>query len=247
VRHINLIFPGSFLGNCLHSYAWARGYAERHRFQLHVGDWIGRRIFQLDDPPIETNYPQVRSEFDLQDGEAEVTLRSYAMSQQAVDQFTRSQAKAWFRYHPAIEAGLGDLPFISDRMTHIRHGNYLGLDGFVAVSERSYLDAALKAGVSGLYLVNEATAHQRASGGFAGDLSALPDFYRLQQAKVLFRANSTFSWWAATLGSAERVFAPDLRGIPAGLPVVQDAPFIEGNWPATSNSHHFVTDLHLKP
>jgi len=76
-------------------------------------------------------------------------------------------------------------------------------------------------------------------------MAALPSFYRLMTAPILFRANSTFSWWAATLGNG-RVFAPVIKDL-IGLnnQFFHHAEFIEGNWPQMTKAP-VNTDLHLR-
>jgi hypothetical protein len=72
---------------------------------------------------------------------------------------------------------------------------------------------------------------------------SIPAFYRMMTAKVHFRANSTFSWWAATLGNA-KVYAPIIRGMTGGKPDQYCAHFIEGNWPVMADCPQ-NSDLHL--
>jgi hypothetical protein len=60
---------------------------------------------------------------------------------------------------------------------------------------------------------------------------------------VHFGANSTFSFWAATLGNA-KVYSPVIRGVRGGKPDAY-AEFVEGNWPVMADNHP-NTDLHLK-
>ena len=71
-------------------------------------------------------------------------------------------------------------------------------------------------------------------------LPFLEDFILMMNADVVLRANSSFSWWAATLGRG-RILSPlveDRTGM-------QDVEFVEGNWPKMVNSHN-ITDLQLK-
>lgn len=62
----------------------------------------------------------------------------------------------------------------------------------------------------------------------------LEDFLRLYFARAIFRANSSFSWWAACLSPTARVFSPvvDKRHIYGvdGLEEI-DVEFVEGNHP----------------
>jgi hypothetical protein len=58
-------------------------------------------------------------------------------------------------------------------------------------------------------------------------LEFMRDFMDLYNADVLFRANSTFSWWAGTLGNA-KVYSPIVDGLTGHQ---KDVKFVEGNWP----------------
>jgi len=76
-------------------------------------------------------------------------------------------------------------------------------------------------------------------------MSFLPDFYRLMNAPILFRSNSSFSYWAAVLGDNNVVFAPIIEGLEGGREHDR-VPFVVGNRPRIS-MHDFCTDLHLEP
>jgi hypothetical protein len=59
------------------------------------------------------------------------------------------------------------------------------------------------------------------------------------KARILFRANSTFSWWAATLGNPMLVYSPVVEGL-RGLQM--DVKFVPGNEPRCvdlPNTHDF--------
>ncbi len=242
---INAILQGRW-GNQLFTYAFARGYAERHGCELRTGPWLGQEIFQIDDPLIERNNLPLHTEFDVPEGAVDISLRTYAMSQKAIDWYTRSQVREWFTFRPKIAAALQGLE-IPKICAHLRHGDFIGHSGFVAVSKQSYLDAAEQCGfIPDLCFVSE--ENPRKADDLPENISYfLPDFHVLRQATILLRANSSFSWWAATLAQNQVVLAPDLTGIPAGRTEPQYAPFVLGNWPAISRQHSFCTDLHLKP
>ncbi len=231
-------FLGRFGNQCM-SYLYARAHAERNGAMLCTDHWVGQRIFQLDDPPVPVGYPR-RDENTLRDDEVNCEIRTYAQQQKCMI-WTREQARRWFRLRPEVKAKLDALPFISDRMAHVRRGDMMDY-GYPVPSVRSYLDAALKFHVSGLYFVSEEDANVRASTGFEGDLAMLPDFYRLMSAKVLFRANSTFSFVAAVLSHA-RVFSPVIDGLHGGKE--HDCEWVEGNWPRLANLE-FTTDLRVR-
>ena len=97
-------------------------------------------------------------------------------------------------------------------------------------------------------------ATQQGKIGDAARLDFLPDLALMMRAKVLLRSNSTFAWWAATLGDAERVFSPDIRAVTPAGPVPgtlyrapQDVPFVEGNHMPMAWGWPFLSELHLKP
>ena len=81
-------------------------------------------------------------------------------------------------------------------------------------------------------------------------LDYLPDLALMMRAQVLMRANSTFSWWAAALGTA-RVFSPDTSKVNArdGLRgndrFPQFVPFVEGNHPPVVWEPDTTSNLYL--
>ncbi len=72
----------------------------------------------------------------------------------------------------------------------------------------------------------------------------LRDFFALYNADILFRANSTFSWWAATLGNAQNeVYSPVVEGL---VGYQNQVKFVKGNWPRCV-SMNSVSDYHIEP
>ena len=84
-------------------------------------------------------------------------------------------------------------------------------------------------------------------------LDFLPDLALMMRAKVLLRSNSSFAWWAATLGDNERFLSPDVSKVDANAGIAglfraeQHVPFVEGNHPAMCWGWPFLSELHLKP
>jgi hypothetical protein len=73
----------------------------------------------------------------------------------------------------------------------------------------------------------------------------LDDFLKLYFARTIFRANSSFSWWAATLSPTARVFSPVLDkrhiyGVDGLEEIMVD--FVEGNHP-----HWLLGGVYPKP
>lgn len=234
---INLQFLGRF-GNCMCQYAYARAYAEKHGCRLHTDRWIGQRIFGLTEPPIERDLPQ-RTEQTVGPGEVDITFRTYAQDQRCLI-YSRADAKRWFKVRDHMVQLLAGMGLTDEIAAHRRVGDYPGY-GYPVVSRRSYTQAARKFGFDPerVHFITEESPAKHAY--FQREMAFMPDFYRLVSAPVLFRGNSTFSWWAGVL-SEGRVFAPVIAGLEGGKE--HDCEFVEGNWPRFCNLD-FVTDLHL--
>jgi hypothetical protein len=77
----------------------------------------------------------------------------------------------------------------------------------------------------------------------------LPDFLRLYFARTIFRANSSFSWWAAFLSPTAKVYAPVLseRKIYFSESDEVKFEFVEGNYPhwlnVKNNSRKFADEI----
>lgn len=237
MRSFNLHHLGRF-GNQLFGYAFARGYCERHNLALHTDEWVGEKLFDISHPRCTDDLPR-RDEFTLVDGEGDVSYRSYSQQQKCVDYYTRSQCKRWFTLRPEFARRAAHYP-MGGAFAHYRADDYAPL-GYVVVSRASFLHAAELNGIDPrtVTFIEQATAHRDPL--FDGWADFAPDFLRLMNAGVLFRSNSSFSWWAATLSDA-RVFSPVIAGLVGGRE--HDTEFIEGNWPKFVELS-FVTDLHL--
>jgi len=129
---------------------------------------------------------------------------------------------------------------------HIRRGDYIGLSNiYCLVSENSYVTACRKFGLNpdNISWVQEGN-HQQAQDLIDIGVPFLDDFVSLMNADVILRANSSFSWWAATLNTG-RVLSPLLEDRTG----IQNVEFVEGNWPRMvdgRNCRMHITDLHLK-
>jgi|SRR6267154_1969204 len=246
------------LGNAMFSYAFARGFAERHGLELHTDRWVGQKIFEINDPPIVMHHAKCnRDENNIKDDDKDFVYRSYSQNQKCADYYTRERVKKWFAFRPEVESLLAAVKFDmpQNHLAHLRRGDYAGY-GFPVISKQSYLKSAEQIGITDLIFVEEPKnpyvfPFTGKDGvlislkSFDGDFSMLLDFYRMMKSDILFRGNSTFSWWAATLGNG-RVFSPIVKGIGLVGGKEVDVEFVEGNHPACSD-FDFVTDIHLKP
>ena len=221
------------------SYAFARAYCEKHNLKLHTDPWIGQKIFNIDDPPIpEGEFPK-RDENNLVDGESDFIFRSYCQQQKFLI-YTKLQCWTWFEIRGEIADRLSVLNhLVKLPVGHRRAGDYSGY-GYPVVSELSYRHAAVNFSEPQPTIFTEESSPY--SGLMVGELRDIPDFYMLSKAAILFRGNSTFSWWAAVLGHS-KVYSPIMYGCKGGEE--NHCSFIEGNWPRFRADLDFITDLHL--
>lgn len=207
-------------GNQLFQYAWAKKRALLDGAELRTNYWPGKRIFTgVTENPIIP-------------GEGMDLPRDAYHQTQADLIYTRREVRRWFEWKAWVHNALRGLIGAHSVVAHLRRGDYATC-GYVMVSEQSYRRLAPHCFI----VSDERRAFHE---DFQGDLAFVPDFYLMQYAPVLLRANSTFSWWAATLGIG-RVFAPIIEGREAGI---CDCDFVEGNWPRFVVTPA-VTDLYL--
>jgi len=228
------------LGNCMFSYAFARAYAERHDLELQTDPWIGQKVFGLNDQPIANpDKLAKRCENTLVDGEGDILFRSYCQQQKCLI-YTRRDCLRWFKFSDEIHTLLTGIN-IHYSLGHKRDGDYAGY-GYPVVSELSYSNAVDEFNEPTPLILSE---HRSPYLNYSlpAQLKDIPDFYIMTKAKVLFRGNSTYSWWAGTLNKECRIYSPIMSNAIGGKE--NDCQFVRGNWPAFRTDLQFLTDLHL--
>jgi hypothetical protein len=214
-------------GNSLFQYCFAKGYAESKGEPLHVpADWYARQIFEIDDPAIPAGDMPPCYGFDSIPKTNHCDIHGYYQYQDALDFYSAEKTRGWLRLKPRwLKALKGiDTPYTA---FHIRRGDYKSYSHLYCIpTAHSYLkcyEAHPEVPRFIIYVGDETPVHDQ---GVPDAFAFLPDFVCLLRAGCLLRANSSFSWWAATLGGM-RVFSPDV-GSKTGE---QDVPFVEGNHP----------------
>lgn len=227
-------------GNLLFQYCYLRSYCEGNGLELCLHPWVGEQVFEI---PAAVRPRKGR--------EADVLLPEDTHQRQESLLYTKQQVRDWLRIKPSV----------LERLQPARQGNRILLDwrrgsdylgaGLVSLGSQCYLDAMVQHGYLNQEHEWEIDTDPTRLPAFQGDPTAsgfnttwvsLPAFYRMMTAPVHFRANSTFSWWAATLGDA-KVFAPVIKGVRGGVPDAY-AQFVAGNWPVCADNYP-NTDLHL--
>lgn len=228
-------------GNILFQWAYLRAYCEQNGYEMCLEPNVVEQVF---DVPAAVR-PRKGTP-------ADVVLAEDTRQRQECLIYTRKQVREWLRIKPSVlemlKPARQGVPILLDQ----RAGNdYIGA-GLVSLGTQCYLDALIKHGYLNHEFEWEIDTNPTRLPQFTGDVTAaglgttwvsLPAFYRMMTAQVHFRANSTFSWWAATLGNA-KVYAPVIRGVRGGVPNAY-AHFVEGNWPVMADNAP-NTDLHLK-
>lgn len=220
------------LGNQLFQYACARKYAQLINAKFESPDWIGNRLFNLADPLPTCSLPVVNDRFfsptenSLQWGQSNVALSGYFQTQAWVGLLTRAELRTWLK----LQVQAPRLPLVA----HLRRGDYVGHALYCTVPVASYLAAIDKFSLG-------------ANPVWVSDAAPGPveyDFALLANAEVLLRANSSYSWWAATLSHAD-VYSPLVE---ARVGEAHDIAFVQGNHPRFGDTSVIgtpLTDLYL--
>ncbi len=225
-------------GNLLFIYAHARAWCEQNGYELCMDRWIGEKIFQI--PEAKRNH------------NADVVFPERMYQHQKDLIYTRKQVREWFTFKPEILDRLRRIVQTAVLLNVRQHDDYRAA-GLVTLSRQCYADACVRFGYDDKIAEYETDVNPTRMDDFPGDLSAsglgvtmagLPSFYRLMTAPILFRANSTFSWWAATLGNG-KVYSPIIKGLQGGVKDVYCPNFVEGNWPVMADCPE-NSDLHLR-
>lgn len=221
-------------------YAFARAYAKITNSILHTNQWVGQKIFDLKDEPIK--HQLKKSPIDnIPNGETDIELFGYFQNTNSLKYTNRNDLKEWFKISPQWHRCI-DQP---ETTAHIRHGDYCNLQHIYCVIEKeSYTIAFKKFNIdpNNVKWISEETAKPN---DLPHDIKFLPDFISLMFSNNIFRANSSFSWWAATLSNA-KIYSPVVEHR-TGRQVID---FVEGNWPRLADQSHVdggsvISDLHL--
>jgi len=236
-------------GNQLFQYAFARAYAEKYQCRLETPRWIGQELFDIHDPPISRTLIRHHNSSLPPTGQTNIDLLGYYQNAQCLRFMTRSWLKQLYMFKDEWVSRFPNPkePYVA---AHLRRGDYVSKfsDVYCVVSEKSYIRACEKFGIDKSKIVwvseeNPTVDEELSRRG----LGFLPDFFKLINADVVLRSNSTFAWWAGVLGNG-KVFSPvvdDKTGW-------QDVDFVEGNWPKlvdtknTKGSKPVCTDLFLE-
>lgn len=235
-------YNGRF-GNQLFQYCYAKALARKLNTTLQIPkNWIGRQIFNIDDEEIRVRLPQGR----LDEGADNRDIVGYFQYGELEGgkyylPYSKSDIKNWLVFKDSIikKYAIHYKPFVY----HIRR--YNDDTRYANILPIAYIDEIREHNEDfeqiGIVDKNELLLQT--------EIDFLYDFFTLMYSKILYRSNSTFSWWAATLGDIN-------HGLLTYSPVVEDRVgkidninFVLGNHPKMASSKYHsskLTDLWIK-
>jgi glycosyl transferase family 11 len=238
------------LGNQLFQYAFLRTTARRLQTRFHCPEWIGDRVFHLDDAgeridaqPLAKRYRQSRTDvgFDPRAGRIEDGTEIAGFFQSARN-FDELSARRWYRFREEVVAGVAarfaHLDLSDSVGLHLRFGDkrhdlrfYLPrpryYEGALArLPQRSHIlvfsDDADR-GVSYLWPLRERAV-------FVTGNEPYEDLYLMSRCRDFISSPSTLSWWGAWLNARadKTIVAPREGVLRPGAPAVSTDFWPEG-------------------
>jgi len=182
------------LGNNLFQYAFGRLCHERHP---DVGGMIAKPI---------PGFPNTYERLGEGAGKKDIIIREYYQNYVFYENY-KDKIMKWYEFD-RMEAQPDDRLVI-----HIRLGDYLTIkDNQMFVPLDVFQKLIDIDNPSSVYIVSEEPKHpilKRFDAICVGE-DVMHDFAFIASAKRLCISNSTFSWWAAWLGIADKIYYPDI-------------------------------------
>lgn len=217
-------------GNQLFQYAFCKAYAESIGEQLRTNEWIGQKLFDINDPLCVADYlPQV-TENNIpvfQNRFTNIEPIGYFQHEFFLNYYSRKWCLETFKFNDNILEAFRP-PRQHYIACHLRVGDYAKqFDHIYCIVEKeNYVRQAAQLGYSEdeIIWISEESPHFQDS--LATEPAWLTDFLIMKHADILLRANSTFSWWAGTLNEKGKVYSPVVENKVGSQ---NDIEFVDGN------------------
>lgn len=229
-------------GNQIFQYVFARAYAEKYDAILELPTWIGEKIFKdVSHTPISCRLPRIPIDH-IPWGRVNIDLFGYFQTKECFDILSEKKIRKWLVFQDQFNDYLKQS---NEIIAHQRMGDYVTLwpDIFCVITKKSFLNSCIKFRICKqnlIYLSEEnptnnkmlndiaysKISNSRYGSGIYEDkgISFLPDFFRMINSKILFRSNSSFSFWAGFFKN-ENVYSPIVKGKTG----YQDVEFVKDN------------------
>ena len=232
-------------GNQLFQYAFLRKIAELNNCKVKTpSSWLGRKLFPIaeKDLPITEDLPRVTEKDLLNRKKTEenwlslknVDIDGHFENNEFLILLSKKECRQIFSFNPKIlsEYKKKEGFYIA---AHLRRGDLKKCEiTKIIISQESVERAILKFGydLKDVIWVSDGNTFK----GFT-DCDFVNDFLTLIDANVLFRSNSTFSFWAGILGYG-KVYSPIITS--KHFPKIQDVEYTSGN-----EEHHYYENQKL--
>ena len=213
-------------GNQLFQYAFARAYAESIGAELVIPPtWIGKEVFKnvkerTGLPP--SNFERTESP----GGRTNIDLFGYFQKEEHVSLLSRGKIREWLQPSEKYSGKKGH-----DLVFHQRRGDYINNSYYAIVSHASYEKAARNFGYDPSIAKIYSDETRR-------EADQYDDFFEIVASRAIFRANSTYSFWAGVLTEG-KVYSPVVEDRTGWI----DCDFIPGN---SSKLMCLFKDLNIK-
>ena len=223
-------------GNQLFQYFFLRIYAERHKLRLEIPDWLGRKLFGLQEFPILENLPRMSDSSNRID-EAKLLNSNVAFEDIDLWGFFQYHTSIYVSYRGLFRSLFQPVPEIENLMhgavnrlrdndgtlvcLHLRRGDY-GYAHFFVAPTQWYLDwlenlwprlrrplLYIASDEPGKVIADFAKYHPIISKDLdanIGDMDFYLDFYIMQHCDILAISNSSFSFAASMLNDRAKMF-----------------------------------------
>ena len=238
------------LGNQIFQYAFLRTQAKRLGTKFYCSEWIGDKIFELNDKNekteqftaehyyYESDYKHGFHEdvFDIQDG---TEIGGYFQTDKY---FSKEDAKKWFVFNESfftdVNKKYSQIDFSSCTAIHIRLGDYLHPTLQFYVPKKSYFKNALKliTNTKNVVVFSDNPELAKKYLNFLIEKAIFvernqphEDFYLMSKCRNIICSASSFSWWAAYLNKHEdkKVIVPKCWFLPGSRMTNPDI-FVDG-------------------